>query len=297
MAVVARNTDALGVTADWSNASCSLEGAAVGTADAEATRCAEGPSAGVLCASSADCGAPTEAAPCTDGVCDCAIAPSTSDLNLALHVEGTIVNQPPIADAGADRTVECNIVRGARFLLDGTGSSDVDGNLADQAWFRGGRTAADAFGWALLSGAEAPLGSPTTFRLRVLDAAGQASEDTMLATVVDTTPPVPSCNLPSPATIVPPSAAQPVQFTATAADVCDPAATARVSDWSCFNVNKAGKRVLRTDCKVTLSGGTITISDSGGVDAHIAWTASATDASGNTRAEPCEVVVVRPPPK
>jgi len=43
-------------------------------------------------------------------------------------------NAPPVADAGPDRTVECTGPDGASVMLDGSGSSDPDGDSLSYAW-------------------------------------------------------------------------------------------------------------------------------------------------------------------
>jgi hypothetical protein len=114
-----------------------------------------------------------------------------------------------------------------------------------------------------------------------------------LVTVIDTTPPEIFCN--APGTINPTDAGddkadpedraypiEPVAFTATAVDTCDPDVPAVITEFDCFAFTKKGKRIDKTDsCVVTFSGDTITISDTGGVDTHISWTVTAEDDTGN----------------
>ncbi len=295
--IVAANSDVIHVNVDWTPgaATCSLSGAMVGAVDPETKRCENaGPKANIICATDHDCATNSQSdALCSDGVCNC-LSVDSAGMTLALNdLHGPIVNQPPTANAGADQpAVECNIAGGARFMLDGSASSDPDANISDETWFRGSRTG-PAVGFALKSVVEQALNTQVLYVLRVIDAFGQSDEDTTTAKVVDTTPPVISCN--APATIKPPTA--PVSFTATATDVCDPQVTPMLSSPSCYTFNKTGKKVYRTDCIVTLQGDTITISDSGGVDDYITWTAQAGDDSGNTSSVECQVHVVKPPPR
>ena len=149
--------------------------------------------------------------------------------------------------------------------------------------------------------------------LRVVDSRFQADEASTSVSVVDTTPPVISCN--ATATIDPTDAGddkgnngkkepepapEPVMFTATATDVCDDElAEPTITAFDCFTFTKNGTRVDKTQggkeaCKVSFDGNTVTISDTGGVNDHITWTVESTDASGNTSQTTCEVVVVNP---
>jgi hypothetical protein len=109
--------------------------------------------------------------------------------------------------------------------------------------------------------------------------------------VVDTTPPVISCNALS--AITPPDA--PIAFTATAVDNCDDETVVEVTAFDCFSFTKKGKRIDKTrSCEISITGDTITVLDSGGVDDHITWTVQATDCSGNSSTAPCAVDVVHP---
>ncbi|MBI5542284.1 MAG: hypothetical protein HY901_00220 [Deltaproteobacteria bacterium] len=210
-------------------------------------------------------------------------------------VTGTIMNQPPTANAGTDQLdVECNVAGGgARILLDGTNSSDPDGNgdLASIRWFGGSRSGPEV-GYALKAVvSQTGLGTNGNWVLRVVDGGGQSDEDTVTARVVDSTAPTVLCN--TPATITPPDAEHPAVFTATASDVCAGTLTPTLANPTCYYLNKAGKRVIRDECAVTIAGATVTISNSGGVGDFISWTASASDGNGNSDAETCTVRVVR----
>ncbi|MBI3610945.1 MAG: HYR domain-containing protein, partial [Nitrospirae bacterium] len=92
-------------------------------------------------------------------------------------------NHPPVANAGPDQTVEATSSSGASVVLNGSGSSDPDGNPLTYNW-------TGPFG--AVSGVSPtvtmPLGT-NTVTLTVSD--GQASSTaTVLITVHDTTPPV-----------------------------------------------------------------------------------------------------------
>lgn len=123
------------------------------------------------------------------------------------------------------------------------------------------------------------------------DYCGNTSSCVQTINVVDTTPPVISCNAPS--TIIPPDA--PISFTATATDNCDTYPSVEVIGFDCFKFTKKGKRIDKTEsCAVEVAGDTVTILDSGGVGDHISWTVQATDDCENESVFECEVVVVNP---
>jgi hypothetical protein len=100
---------------------------------------------------------------------------------------GGVVNQPPTADAGVDQTVES----GAPVSLDGSGSSDPDGDPLTYSWTQTGGPA------VTLTGADtatpsftAPTGPATlTFQLEVCDDGTPPLCDTDTMTVV-VNPPV-----------------------------------------------------------------------------------------------------------
>ena len=133
-----------------------------------------------------------------------------------------------------------------------------------------------------------PVGQ-SSVTLKVTDQTGLTDFCQATVTVIDEESPVPLCN--APATIVPPNA--PISFTATATDNCG--ATATITGFECFKFNGSGKRIEKGEsCRVTSSGDTITIRNSGGVGSHIKWTVMATDVHGNVASTQCEVVVANP---
>jgi hypothetical protein len=206
-----------------------------------------------------------------------------------VSLDGTLVNQPPTADAGGDQTVECTSPAGASFALDSSASSDPDGDIRVRSWRRDTRVGAEV-GFHTALPVALGVGQSQSYVLRVIDGFAQADEDTVTAAVVDTTPPEVFCNT---LTVVPPN--KPATFTATATDVCTTSVVPELVDYECFKINGAGKVVDKTkSCKVTLAGPTVTIKNTGGVGQHIQWTARGVDGSGNVTDVTCEVVVANP---
>jgi hypothetical protein len=218
--------------------------------------------------------------------------PDGDNSSFALNVDftGTVVNTPPNAALGADRTVECTDSTGADVTLDASGSTDAEDNIVHYGWFGDTRAGADLGHGATLTLHQA-LGARTYF-VKPVDAYMQADEDDVKVTVQDTTGPSITCN--APATIVPRKT--PYSFTATAGDTCGSISAApTVARYECFTINAQGKPVS-IKCKVQLSGGTFTVSNSGGIGDHFRWFVRATDSNGNTSEQRCETTVVKPGP-
>jgi hypothetical protein len=97
------------------------------------------------------------------------------------------VTQPPIADAGPDQVLEQTSHAGAEVTLDGSGSSDPDGDPLTFDWEWAGGAATGVSPTVVF-----PLGS-TTVTLIVIDPFGLVDSDTVDITVVDTTPPEVAC--------------------------------------------------------------------------------------------------------
>lgn len=93
-----------------------------------------------------------------------------------------VVNNPPVADAGSDQTVEANTTGGANVNLDGTGSHDPEGDPLTYDWSWSGGSASGPTPAVYL-----PLGM-TTVTLTVDDGI-YTDTDTVDVTVQDTTPP------------------------------------------------------------------------------------------------------------
>jgi hypothetical protein len=124
-------------------------------------------------------------------------------------------NHAPLANAGLDQTV--NVTAGAGyFTLDGSGSSDSDGDALSYEWKDGG-------GNVVGTTAQVPLTrglGPYIFTLTVRDGRGGIASDTVEITVKDQNPPV--LNLPGNITVAATTSnGANVSFTVTATDDID----------------------------------------------------------------------------
>lgn len=104
-------------------------------------------------------------------------------------------NHPPVADAGADQSLECS-QGGAVVALNGGGSSDPDGDALTYEWLEGTTLLANGVSAnvALASGVH-------SITLRVTDPQGLSAEDSLAVVVGDTT---------APAVVCPPASSVPV---------------------------------------------------------------------------------------
>ena len=106
-------------------------------------------------------------------------------------------NEPPIADAGPDQTVEQTSHAGAQITLDGSGSTDPDSTLGtndDIAWFDWYDQDNTLLGIGETLDYTFPLGNHTV-TLVVTDFFGATDSDEVTVTVVDTTPPDVACSV------------------------------------------------------------------------------------------------------
>jgi probable HAF family extracellular repeat protein len=129
-------------------------------------------------------------------------------------------NHPPVADAGADQTVEC----GVPVSLDGRGSTDPDGDALACEWREGDTTLATEVQASVRLGA-----GGHTLTLRVTDPSGASSEDTVLVTVSDTSAPTIRSAAVTPSNLTPANHRMvPVTVIVVAEDNCDPAPNSRI---------------------------------------------------------------------
>lgn len=98
-----------------------------------------------------------------------------------LSLNRTQLNNPPVANAGPDQQVECAGER-TNVLLDGTGSSDPDGDALNYEWYVGNTL----LGTSATLSISAVLG-PHTITLKVTDLSGEWSQDSLNVLVADTT--------------------------------------------------------------------------------------------------------------
>jgi len=190
--LVTTNDEPIDVNVGWNQSApkCKVQGTLVGSVDPELKRCAMGPHAGDVCDDDTQCADQSQSCP------GCCQSVSNQDFSIGLDVAGDVVNQPPTAEAGPDQTVECTAAAVTNVVLDGSGSTDADGNITVYSWLRGNRVG-DEVGSAPISHVQQPLGSET-YVLRVIDTYGQADESTTEVNVVDTKPPVLSCSVMTP---------------------------------------------------------------------------------------------------
>jgi hypothetical protein len=124
-------------------------------------------------------------------------------------------NAPPTAAAGPDRTVAADAQCAAVVVLDGTGSSDPEGDSLTYSW-------TGPFG--TVTGATASVSLPAgthVISLTVADGGGASATDTLVVTVLDTTPPVIQSAAAFPSVLSPANKQLvPVTIAVSAADAC-----------------------------------------------------------------------------
>jgi hypothetical protein len=127
------------------------------------------------------------------------------------EIEITSGNNLPVANAGPDQTVVVGTDCMANVILDGSDSSDPDGDPLTYTWTWDGGSAAMGASPTI----QLPLGA-FTITLVVNDGAVDSDQDTVNITVVDTTPPDVEINLPKPDTALQDG----ITLTAGATDEC-----------------------------------------------------------------------------
>ncbi len=207
-----------------------------------------------------------------------------ADTIVGVDLTGTILNEPPTANAGATpRTVECTSAAGANVTLDGSATRDPEDNIALFTWRQGSRIGPELGGDPVVHVAQ-PLGTAQAYVLSVVDALGQASEDVTAVAVADTTPPTITGVTASPSRLWPPNHKMvPVSVTTAAADVCGAASCEIASVTSNEPANGHGDGNTAADWQIT---GPTTVNvraeRSGGGDGRVyTLTVRCTDPAGN----------------
>lgn len=143
--------------------------------------------------------------------------PGPSQMFFSRLATGTVANQPPVANAGVDQTIACSGPNGTSVTLDGSKSSDPDGDVLSFVWKDEG---GNVIGTTAIVQTTVGLGTHT-FTLTVTDPGGLSSSATTHVTIGDTTAPALRVSL-SPNLLWPPNHNL-VTITATveASDSCD----------------------------------------------------------------------------
>ena len=153
-----------------------------------------------------------------DGMGDLIVGkPGDSGGNGAAFIVLLAANKPPIAKAGADQTIECAAPNGTAVTLDGSASSDPDGDALTFEWRDSNNNAVANAATVTVS-----LGLGThTFTLTVSDGFGGVASDSVVVAVNDTTAPSLTLGL-VPSLLWPPNhRLTPIAALAAAIDVCD----------------------------------------------------------------------------
>jgi hypothetical protein len=195
-------------------------------------------------------------------------------------------NSAPVASAAAPEVVEC----ASAVTVDGSGSTDPDGDTLTYEWSEGANvlatTAAASF--------SLPVGSHT-LTLEVTDPAGLTSTTSVTVTVADTTAPVISSASVSPNAVWPPNHKMvPVSVTVSLADACGgPAECVIASVSSNEPADGLGDGDVANDWEIT---GPLTVNvraERSGTGAGRVYTVvlACTDADGNTSTQNVAVTV------
>lgn len=105
-----------------------------------------------------------------------------------LSLGGGDENRPPVANAGPDQSFACGVSE-AQVTLDGTASSDPDGDALTYEWFAGNVSIGTSASLSVTLSA-----GSYAFMLRVTDTEGATADDRVIVVVgLDTIPPVVEC--------------------------------------------------------------------------------------------------------
>ena len=163
------------------------------------------------------------ALPATDFNGDPRIKDGNGDGMAVIDMGAFEYNGRPIAAAGQDQTVACGSDCRGNVTLDGGGSYDPDGGQLTFQW-------TGLFGTA--SGATPLVSLPKgehTINLTVTDPSGYSATDSVVVTVVDTTPPTITAVTASPSVLLQANHQMvPVTVAVSATDNCDPSVICRI---------------------------------------------------------------------
>jgi hypothetical protein len=151
-------------------------------------------------------------------------------------------NTAPTANAGTNQTVEANASTGTFVTLNGTGSTDLENNIATYQWSEGPTTIA--------TGAQPSVALSVgvhTLTLRVTDSLGMFGESTVTVTITDATAPVISLLTASPVVLRPANGTMtPVTVAATVSDNGDPSPVTKILSVTSTEANPAPSDVQIT---------------------------------------------------
>jgi hypothetical protein len=194
------------------------------------------------------------------------------------------VNAPPVAVAGPDQTVVANSSCAAVVALDGTGSSDPDGDPLTHRW-------TGPFG--TVSGATASVSLPAgthVIALTVGDGRGASATDTLLAAVLDTTPPVIHSAAASPSVLSPANKQLvPVTVAVSATDACAGSVRCRIVSVTSNEATDASDWKITGDLTLNLRA----TRSNKGTGRIYTITIECVDASGNVSRKTATVTVPR----
>jgi hypothetical protein len=216
-----------------------------------------------------------------------------ADTSVDVALAGEIVNEPPTANAGADTTIECTSAAGAPITLNGTGSTDPEDNIALFVWRQGTRAGTEVGSSAMVN-LNQGLGVIQPYFLKVVDTFGQASEDSLMVKVADTTPPTIGAVTATPNTLWPPNHKMVgITVAASASDLCSTAVCQISAVSSNEPVNGLGDGDTSPDWQIS---GSLTVNlraerSGNGSDRVYTVTVKCSDTSGNSSTKTITVTV------
>lgn len=164
----------------------------------------------------------------------------STNLNIVVRNFAPDTNDPPVADAGPDQSIECSSPDGALATLDGSGSFDPDGEIVEYFWTNSLGTADGPTPTIAL-----PIGTETTTLVVTDDEGAESEPDTVDISVQDTVPPEVELTA-DPSVLWPPNRKMvPVRIEADATDTCDDAPACMITD-----VRSSEGRMRRADWEI-----------------------------------------------